>query len=225
MIKEETKLLIQRVVNVFETGTPEGRYDAIVVYPDGKGGSRQITYGRSQTTEQGNLKELILLYVQNGGVFRDNLSPYLDRLGRVSLADDARFKTLLAKAAREDPVMRSTQDSFFDSAYYGPALRFFEINGFALPLSLLVIYDSYIHSGGVLSFLRKRFSEHPPAQGGNEKKWTTSYVDIRHQWLKHHSKPLLRKTIYRTQCFKDQITASNWKLDNLPIVANGVSVR
>jgi chitosanase len=224
MISEGTKRLVQRVVNVFETGTAEGRYDALVIYPDGKNGSRQITYGRSQTTEQGNLKKLVMLYIQNGGVLRDKLFPFLDRIGREPLADDVRFKTALIKAAREDPVMRSTQDHFFDLVYYNPALGFFEENGFTLPLSFLIVYDSYIHSGRVPPFLRKRFGEYPPAQGGNEKKWIASYVDIRHQWLKYHSNGLLRKTIYRTQCFKDQLAASNWKLDRLPIVANGVNV-
>ncbi len=61
MITETHKYLIQKVINVFETGTPEGKYDMLVVYPDGKGGSRQITYGRSQTTEQGNLSQLLIV--------------------------------------------------------------------------------------------------------------------------------------------------------------------
>jgi len=120
--------------------------------------------------------------------------------------------------------MRSTQDEFFDLAYYNPAYEFFTRNGFELPLSMLVIYDSYIHSGGVLTSLRKRFGEYPPAKGGNEKKWITSYVDVRHQWLKYHTNPILRRTIYRTQCFKDQIAEDNWMLDKLPINANGVEV-
>jgi chitosanase len=107
---------------------------------------------------------------------------------------------------------------------YSRAFRFFEQNQFTLPLSLLVIYDSYIHSGSVPTFLRKRFGEFPPAAGGDEKKWSSSYVDIRHQWLKYHANALLRKTLYRTQCFKDQIAADNWLLAKLPVIANGVAV-
>lgn len=56
MTVRERKPLIQRVVNVFETGTAEGKYDKLVIYDDGVNGSHQITYGRSQTTEQGNLE-------------------------------------------------------------------------------------------------------------------------------------------------------------------------
>ena len=224
MITESIKQLIERVVNVFETGTPDGKYDSLVIYRDGKNDTRQITYGRSQTTEQGNLKKLLLLYIQNGGMYADKFSPYMDRVGEISLVGNATFKRLLKQSAVDDEIMRKTQDQFFDQVYYDPALHFFEQNGFTLPLSLLVIYDSCIHSGGVPRFLRKRFGEFPPAAGGDEKKWTTSYVDIRHQWLKYHNNELLRKTIYRTQCFKDQIAADNWNLDKLPIMANKVAV-
>lgn len=224
MVEDAKKKIIVGVVNVFETGTPEGKYDALVVYADGQDGSRQITFGRSQTTEQGNLKELVIQYIQNGGVFGNQFSPYLNKIGQAPLADDIAFRNLLVQAAREDEIMRRTQDNFFDSAYYDPANRFFEENQFTLPLSMLVIYDSYIHSGSIPSFLRKLFGEYPPAKGGDEKKWVASYVDVRHQWLKYHENSLLRRTIYRTQCFKEQIAQNNWSLAKLPIMANGVSV-
>jgi chitosanase len=43
MSPSEVKSLIQRVVNVFETSTPDGRYDTLVVMADGHNNSRQIT--------------------------------------------------------------------------------------------------------------------------------------------------------------------------------------
>ena len=90
---------------------------------------------------------------------------------------------------------------------------------------MLVIYDSYIYSGSVPMFLRKRFTELTPVNRGDEKKWITSYVDVRHQWLKYHEKPILRKTIYRTQTFINEIERGNWNLEKLPINANGVNVK
>lgn len=224
MTVEESKRLIERIINVFETGTPDGRYDKITIYPDGKDKSLQITYGRSQTTEQGNLSKLLRMYIENEGALSEAFAPYLALIGNKPLVKDEKFKTLLRRAAREDPIMQTTQDTFFDLIYYKPAFQFFGTNSFTLPLSLLVIYDSYIHSGKVPDFLRKRFGELPPAKGGDEKKWVTSYVDIRHQWLKYHSDPLLQKTVYRTQCFKEQIGAGNWEFTTLPIAANGVNV-
>jgi len=224
MITDDNKRLIERVVNVFETGTPDGRYDKITIYPDGKDKSLQITYGRSQTTEQGNLSKLLTMYIDNEGRFAEAFAPYVAKIGQQPLVNDDTFKSLLRQAAQEDPVMRTTQDTFFDLIYYRPAFQFFDSNAFTFPLSLLVIYDSYIHSGRIPDFLRKRFGEFPPAKGGDEKKWITSYVDIRNQWLKYHSDPILQKTVYRTQCFKDQIAINNWDFSVLPLKANGVDV-
>ncbi len=224
MITWSIKKLIERVINVFETGTPDGKYSQVTILADGKEGTRQITYGRSQTTEQGNLAKLIEMYIRNNGNFSEQFSKYIDKIGKQPLVDNKTFKDLLRTAAKEDEIMHSTQDEFFDLVYYKPAYEFFEKNGFTLSLSMLVIYDSYIHSGCILQMLRKRFGEYPPAKGGDEKKWITSYVDIRHQWLKYHTNLILQRTIYRTQCFKDQIAADNWMLDKLPINANGVGV-
>jgi chitosanase len=167
LITDENKRLIERVINVFETGTPDGRYDKVTIYPDGKGKSLQITYGRSQTTEQGNLSKLLQMYVENEGTFSEAFAPYLALIGDRPLVKDEKFKGLLRRAAREDQVMRATQDSFFDLLYYKPADQFFDTNAFTLPPSLLVIYDSYIHSDKIPDFLRKRFGELPPAKGGD----------------------------------------------------------
>ena len=220
----DKKPLIEKIINVFETGTVEGKYDKLVIYDDGFNNSHQITYGRSQTTEQGNLARLIDMYVDNTGKFADDFVPYLEKICVESLVDDEYFKDLLIRAAREDQIMRYTQDKFFDQVYWEPAKSWFERNGFTLPLSMLVAYDSYIHSGSVPMFLRKRFIEAPPARGGNEKKWMGSYVETRHQWLKYNEKPLLRRTIYRTQTFLNEMAKDNWALDILPIIANGVEV-
>ncbi len=224
MITEVQKKIIESVINVFETGKPEGKYEKVTILADGKNGTRQITYGRSQTTEQGNLAKLIEMYIRNDGIFAEQFSKYIDKIGKQPLVDNKAFKDLLRISANEDEIMRSTQDEFFDLAYYNPAYEFFTKNGFINPLSMLVIYDSYIHSGSVPQALRKRFGEYPPAKGGDEKKWITSYTDVRHQWLKYHSNPIVQRTVYRTQCFKDQIAADNWLLDKLPIIANGVKV-
>jgi len=223
MITPQNKTKILRILNVFETGTPGGKYDMVVVYADGKNGSRQVTYGRSQTTEQGNLPLLIKKYIQKNGIYKNEFTAYLPKIGVQPLCDDVAFKTLLKKAAREDVLMREAQDEFFDFAYYNPALKFFDTNKFTFPLSLLVIYDSYIHSGGVPAHLRKLFGEFPPSKGGDEKKWVAAYSDVRHQWLKYHNNPIVRKTIYRTQCFKEQIAAGNWNLE-LPVNANGTII-
>ncbi len=218
------KRLIQRVINVFETGTPDGDYGNISIYHDGPNDIRQITYGRSQTTEYGNLRELVQNYVASNGLYSAALSPFADRVGTVSLTDDATFKNLLRKAGREDPVMRSTQDRFFDKRYFQPAIKWASDNGFTLPLSALVIYDSFIHSGRVLWPIREMFAESAPGSGGREKVWTAEYVKARHKWLRSHHRPAVRLTVYRMKCFQREVDRNNWNLIQVPINANGSSV-
>ena len=45
--------------------------------------------------------------------------------------------------------MRQTQDAFFDKVYFQPAKAWADAHGFTLPLSMLVIFDSFIHSGQI----------------------------------------------------------------------------
>lgn len=223
MITNKQKTKILQVINVFETGSKDGKYDTLVIYADGKNGSRQITYGRSQTTEQGNLKALIQMYITRNGIFATQLKVFVNKIGQESLVDNTAFKNLLRRSAREDIIMRTCQDDFFDILYYKPAFQFFQSNRFTTALSLLVIYDSFIHSGGVPSFLRERFAEKIPVNGGDEKKWITQYVNTRHLWLANHSRKILRNTIYRTECFKNQIANNNWDLSK-EIIANGIKI-
>ena len=89
---------------------------------------------------------------------------------------------------------------------------------------MLVIYDSYIHSGSVLTRLRNRFAERTPINGGDEKAWIKAYVEARHNWLENNGNLLIRKTIYRTNCFKEQLQAGNWDLQQ-DVVIRGLRVR
>lgn len=218
------KRLIERVVNVFETGKPDGNYSAIAIFSDGPHNIRQITYGRSQTTEYGNLRELVGKYVAAKGIYSQKLKPFAEKVGSVPLTDDAVFKDLLKKAGKEDAAMRKAQDEFFEQRYFKPAMKWADANGFILPLSALVIYDSFIHSGGILWTIRQMFPENTPISGGNEIEWTTAYVNARHEWLAKHPRPIVQKTVYRTQFFKNEIKRGNWTLAKTPLTVNGVKV-
>ncbi len=218
------KSLIERVVNVFETGTPDGDYGNITIFHDGPHNIRQITYGRSQTTEYGKLRQLVQAYVAANGIFSQALRRYAEDVGSRPLTDNHDFKNLLRRAGREDSVMRRVQDQFFNDAYFRPAMAWADRERFTLPLSALVIYDSFIHSGSILWLIRQMFPENPPSLGGSEKAWTTAYVNARHKWLSTHHREIVRRTIYRTACFKQQIQKGNWNLSQVPIIANGVKV-
>jgi len=218
------KQLLERILNVFETGSTEGDYGNISIFHDGPGKIRQVTYGRSQTTEYGNLKRLVRDYSNAGGTFSLELGQFVDRIGVTPLVDNAEFKNLLKRAGREDSVMRPVQDKFFDEVYFQPAMDWADSHGFTLPLSGLVIYDSFVHSGKIRQDIRNKFAEVPPSAGGEEKAWITAYVKARQSWLANHSNPELHPTVYRTKCFKREIDRNNWDLTQLPINANGVDV-
>lgn len=218
MIKKDK---IQQIVNCFETGSAAGNYSDVSIFNDGPNKVRQLTYSKAQTTEYGHLPELLKLYVSNNGLYAKDIALKIPTLTKGAVNDKS-FVTLLKKAG-EDPVMHSTADAFFDDKYWNPAMKWAETNGFKENLSLLVIYDSFIHSGSILSLLRKRFSAMVPASGGDEKLWITQYLDARHQWLKYHSNPILRNTIYRTTDMKRALSQNDWNLDRV-FMANGVKV-
>lgn len=218
------KRICEQVINVFETGKIDGDYGALVTLADGPQGMRQVTYGRSQTTEYSNLEELVQMYADANGTFSAQLRAFIAKIGVTPLADNQEFKQLLRDAGRKDPVMQQIQDTFFDKRYFQPAMNWSDTNTFTLPLSALVIYDSFIHSGSIPGFLRKRFAAVPPAKGGDEKTWIGQYVDVRQKWLSTHSNKILQKTVYRTQCFKREIARDNWDLSQVPINANNVKV-
>jgi chitosanase len=218
------KRVIEQTVNVFETASVKGNYAAIALLDDGPKGQKQVTYGRSQTTEFGKLRELLELYIAKNGTFSEQFRPYLHKIGTESLVHDQYFIDTLVQAGKHDRRMQETQDEFFDERYFKPALQWAISNGFEKPLSMLVIYDSFIHSGSILAFLRKRFPEAPPIKGGSERAWISAYVGVRAEWLTTHSNPILRKTVYRTKCMQNQIAKSNWDLDILPIETQGLKI-
>ncbi|MGZ5441468.1 MAG: chitosanase [Thermoanaerobaculia bacterium] len=218
------KHLMTQILNIFETGTPAGNYAAIAIYPDGPNDIRQITYGRSQTTEYGNLHLLVQRYVEANGSYSEQLAPFVQQIGKRPLAGDRTFISNLLRAGRRDPVMRAVQDTFFDELYFAPAMRWAGDHGLELPLSALVVYDSWIHSGSILNVIRKAFAQRPPSAGGEERAWTTAYVNARYHFLATHRRPIVRATVYRPTWFAAQIARGNWNLDQRPLHVRGVEI-
>lgn len=229
----EIKNKIIRIVNVAETSVPEGDYTKVTIANDGPKNIRQISYGRSQLTEfNGSLGALIKKYVEfYKGSYANEFRPYIGRIGKGStLANDPRFIVLL-KSAGNDPLMRQAQDEIFEFQYWRVAFNYSIEWKLNYPLSVLVLYDTIIHSGpsiespkSIVPFLRKQFKEPLPSNGGDEKRWISAYVLARHKWLETNTKkPILRKTIYRTQCLLDNIATNNWYLEK-PVIMNGVTI-
>ena len=222
MVSELQKRAAQAIVNVFETGRPQGDYGNVTYHPKDPG---ELTYGRSQTTlAGGNLYLLIRDYcAAPDGVYGPQLAPYLDRLAKKdsSLNFDDRLKSLLREAGR-DPVMRECQDRFFDRVYWEPSLASARNIGVETALGVSVVYDSRIH--GSWPRIRDLTTAElgSPAQVG-EKVWVEGYVARRRNWLANHANTLLRQTVYRMDSFRGLIGENKWGLE-LPLTVRGVRI-
>jgi chitosanase len=203
---------MNRVISAFESG---GNYGQIDLYSDGKDGRRQVTYGRYCTTEDGGgLKILINDYIKANGLHAKVLANkyFAMNIATGVLWRSKKFISAL-KLAATDPIMHRVQDDFFDREYFDRARYWAQSYGFKLPLSMLVIYDSFIHSGSILDFLRKRFPELVPLVGGSEKIWIKKYCEVREKWLRTHERELLQLTACRPQAFLRAINDDNWNLE------------
>ena len=212
------KLTASAIVNVFETGRVRGDYGAIAVL---KGDSGHLSYGRSQAAlGAGTLFDLLALYCQQpGGQFTAEVKAILPRVQKrdVSLDQDTAVHDLLKRAGRQDPVMRFTQDQFFNARYLGPACSAAEAFGVTLALGQAVIYDSHIQGGW--KRLKDRIG---PVKQGNEKQWTADYLKIRRDWLLSLDPPV-PNTVYRVDSFKSLADGDKWELP-LPISVHGVTI-
>lgn len=219
MLKKE---LIKKILLAFEQSSTSIKYSKIYEWNDGPNKIKQITLSFG-VTEYGNLKKLIKNYCLNGGMLSEQFLPYVDKIGTTSLVSDDSFKRSLVLAGA-DPVMQKLQEDAFDNMYIEPAFKFCSTNDIVTELGKLVICDSYLHSGSILSLLRNRFTELIPSKGGNEKKWIESYCKVRREWLKNHSNKILNKTIYRMDFMLDRIKKRDWELTQSPFNANGVII-
>lgn len=210
------------IVRIFETGKALGDPAAVAVLDDGAG----ISYGISQFTHRsGSLREVVMRYLQNGGVvgaavLAEHISLLNESTSRAIavLGSSSRFRAALA-AAGVTSEMRAAQGSVAFERYMLPAIHACEGSGFALPLSLAVIYDSMTHGSYEKIRDRVRISPYSDKPHVFEKAWITEYVRQRDAWLA--SVPRLNKTRYRTQFFLQQIAVGRWELE-LPLTVRGV---
>ena len=224
---ENDKLKAMAIVHIFETSRPLGDFAACVVLNDGAG----VSYGINQFTHRsGSLAAVVENYLSGGGqIGRDvfaNVLPVLKKTSAAAvgrLAVDERFKRTL-RAAAVTREMQAAQIEIAFEKYLDPAIRICIRNGFALPLSLAVVYDSLTH--GSWNLIATRVGRplslfHSAAVGSpsrGEMAWITEYVRKRHTWLTDLRR--LRPTNYRTKFFLDQIATGNWDL-HLPVTVHG----
>jgi chitosanase len=222
MLTATQKRAAEAIVNIFETSEVRGNYSAVTLIP---GDTGHLTFGRSQTTlASGNLHDLLKQYSDTEGArFANQLAPYLPRLlaRDLTLDTDVLFQNVL-RATGDDPVMRDTQDHFFDSRYWVPAEATAGRDGITSPLGVAVVYDSAVQ--GSWPAMRDRTNAVcGTVSAAGERRWIEQYVTERHNWLANHTRLDLRATAYRMDAFKRLLALGAWSLA-LPLVVRDVEV-
>jgi chitosanase len=212
----------QSILNIFETSEVLGDYGNVTVIA---GDTGHLTFGRSQTTlGAGGLSELLQGYCSNAGArFAGRLHPYLARVATkdVSLDNDLKLHNIL-RATADDPVMRDTQDLFFDQKYWQPAMRAATSLGITTALGVAIVYDGYVHG----SWAKMRDRTHQEAGSFTalgEHDWLRAYVKVRGAWLAGSNRRDLRATVYRMDAFQRLIDQGYWGLE-LPLVVRGTEI-
>ena len=222
MLTTTQKKAAESILNLFETSEVLGDYGKVTLIP---GDTGHLSYGRSQTTlGSGNLYKLLQRYCDNSGArFGARVEKYLPRFEArdVNLDNELKLHNLL-RACADDPVMRDSQDSFFDDYYWQPAARAADRDGIHCALGVALVYDGHVH--GSWKMVRDRTN----AQVGNvtdagEQRWLKAYVDQRRTWLVTHSRADLRATVYRMDAFQRLLDQSYWGLE-LPLVVRGKEI-
>ncbi|MCB2184105.1 MAG: peptidoglycan-binding protein [Desulfobulbaceae bacterium] len=216
MLTTTQKKTAEAIINIFETSEVLGNYSLVTLI---SGDTGHLTYGRSQTTlGSGNLYTLLQRYCENPGArFSARLEPSLPRFSAcdLSLDNDLKVHNLL-RASADDPVMRETQDAFFDDVYWQRAARTAKRKGITSPLGVAVVYDSFVH-GSWQAMSNRTTTQIGDVAAVGEQKWIKEYVATRRLWLASHSRADLRATVYRQDAFMRLIDQDHWAL-NLPLV-------
>lgn len=219
----DQKSLIKKILLAFEQSSTKIKYDAIYIYEDGPHDVKQITVSFG-VTEYGNLKNLIKSYCFKNGRYTNDFTPYLASIGQKSLVNDKDFIKLLKESGANDPVMQMCQEQAYDDMYITPAYEFCSKHGLIENLSKLVICDSYLQSGSILSTIRNMYAASLPDNGGKERVWIEAYCNARRFWLANHSRKALHNTVYRMDFMLDRIKKGDWDLNQSPFVANDVKI-
>lgn len=214
----ETRILIKKILLAFEQSSTSIKHGDIYTYNDGPNDCKQITVSFG-VTEYGNLKNLLRSYCFKNGRYTKDFTPYIGLIGNKALANDKNFINLLKESAT-DPVMQMCQEQAYDEMYIDPAYAWCDKNKLKLGLSKLVICDSFLQSGSILSSIRNMF----PESIKEEKPWVTAYCKARKLWLSNHSRKILHNTVYRMDFMLDRIEKGDWDLVQSPFIANDVKI-
>lgn len=218
--------IADRIVSVFENGTPKLRYD----YAEALGDGRGVTAGRAGfTSATRDLLEVVERYVE---IRPDSdFVPLLSTLRRRARDWSGSMRGLdelaaIWQASADDQAFRDVQDAVVDRLYYRRALRVAREAGVRTPLSLLVLYDTVIQHGfgerdpdGMPEIVRcaRYRAGGTPASGVDEVKWLRELLAHRRGILAHASNAATRsvwaESVPRVDALLSLVDGAHWQLD------------
>jgi chitosanase len=219
------------ILYTVENGSPDAGYGLITLLHDGDGGRLQVTLGVGYTEGGGDLKAVLTRYTSDPAAnaqLAQGLRLFVPRINdfdgpnKTILASNTDFLGFLKKAG-SDQAMQRAQDAQFALEVTGPAYTWAQGQKLTLPLSFLVIADSYLQSGEIFQFLRNRFPATTPLNGGSEKDWISEYLATRNAWLVSAG-GAMKSSAYRTAFYQTLIDRDDWDLGGHAYVINGSRV-
>jgi chitosanase len=190
-----------QILSVFEYATTEPRYDAVEDLGDGRG----FTCGTIGFTTSGTeVRDVVAAYASRRP--DSPLARHLPRLrelaatGSGDVAGLAGFPQDWARAAA-DPDFRAAQDALANRIAFDPALAAARRLGIRTPLGVAILYDTAVQHGmgpdpDGLPALVTRATEAArgaPADGVEERRWLSAFLDVRGDTLRRATDPDTRK--------------------------------
>jgi len=221
ILSDDKKKIFRQIKSVFENTKIELQYD----YAENINDNRGVTAGISGfTTDTWDLGEVLRRYENVKP--NNRLSKFKDSDLFEGLTEEERVKIEkgLIEAwgveARSSPEFHDVQDKMDDELYYYPAMNEAYKKGFIHPISMLIIYDTYIQHG-----LDKEFIDGVKILGLNDifeetdKKYSSEdelnymgeFLNIREEILDDTEG--WEDTNYRTKALRDILDSNNTQVN------------
>jgi chitosanase len=226
----EQKRRAEQLTSIFENGTTEIQYGYVEYLDDGRG----YTCGRAGfTTGTGDAYEVVKRYTDR--VPYNPLAKFLPELERLnSLPEDSEERDDVSglygfkeawESLGDDEVFRSIQDEVLDEWYFQPAMEWADQVGIQTALGKAILYDTIIQHGNgddpdglpALIAETERRMGGTPKTGINEKKWISTFLDVRRADLEYAHNPETREewaeSVGRVYSLMQLVKSGNFDLD------------
>lgn len=211
------------ILSIFETSKKRGNASALAVLRDGAG----LSYGCHQATHRaGSLGNVLLAYatlqpeqsvtaMRYHKLLKDRSESNVNRQ-----SDNHELRSWLKKVGLHDPLMLRAQEQVFNRDYMAPATAEWQRRSFTTPLSLVIVYDSFIQGSWHLCRERTSQNHRGPV---SEREWMATYLNEREDFLLSLRTQDQRNSVYRPRALRQLLIQANWQLTT-PFTVRSITV-